>query len=128
MRKSQSISLTLMAGLVAACSEGRTSSAAAGEVASGGDFGGPADETRRCVDDQSRVVADSMCTRARPAGGGFYPFFFYYGGRALMGGGAAAVMTGGTRTAIGAPAPGRGTVSRGGIGARGAGRGGAVGG
>jgi hypothetical protein len=54
-----------------------------------------------------------------------YPFFFYYGGRALMGGGGA-YMAGGQRTAIGAPAP-RSAVSRGGFGARAAGRG-AIGG
>jgi hypothetical protein len=112
-----------MAGLVAACSDGRSSQ----EVASGGDFGGASDEPRRCVDDQSRVVNDSLCTRPRPAGGGFYPYFFYFGGRSILSGGTA-VMTGGTRTAVGAARSGRGAVSRGGIGARGAGRGGSIGG
>jgi hypothetical protein len=121
LRKSQSITLTLMAGLAAACSDGRPE-----QVASGGDFGGPAEAERRCVDGENRVVADSLCTSERRAsGGGMYPFFFYYGGRALMGGGGA-YMAGGQRTAIGAPAP-RSAVSRGGFGARAAGRG-AIGG
>jgi hypothetical protein len=124
LRKTQSITLTLMAGLAAACSDGR----AREEVGSSGDFGA-AGEPRSCVDDQNRVVADSLCTRPRAAGGGFYPFFFYYGGRALMSGGGQAVMAGGTRTTLDAPAPRAGrSVSRGGIGARAAGRGGSFGG
>lgn len=122
MRKSHSITLTLMAGLAAACSDGRSNQ----ELSASGDFGGPPDETRRCVDQQNRVVSDDECTRPH-TGGGVYPFFFYYGGRAFTSGGRAYV-SGGTRTAIGAAAPGRGPVSRGGFGARAAGRGGSFGG
>jgi hypothetical protein len=110
-----------MAGLAAACSDGR----ARQEVGSSGEFGGPADESRRCVDEQNQVVSDDFCTRSHAAGG-YYPYFFYYGGRTIMSGGTA-YMSGGTRGAVGAPAPGRGTVSRGGFGARGAARGGSPG-
>jgi hypothetical protein len=111
-----------MAGLAAACSDGRDRQ----QAGASGDFGGPADESRRCVDEQNRVVSDDHCTRPRTAGV-YYPYFFYYGGRALTSGGTA-YMSGGTRGAVGAVAPSRGTVSRGGFGATGAARGGSPGG
>jgi hypothetical protein len=119
MRKSRSITLTLMAGLAAACSDGRSSADASIATAS-------VDDTRRCVDEQNRVVADSTCARA-DRGGGFYPFF-YYGGRTYTRAGATYV-TGGRRVAVGggagvyAPSR-RGPVSRGGLGATAARRGG----
>jgi len=125
MKKSVCITLTLMTGLAAACADDRPDEAS-------GDFGGDV-ATRQCVDRENRVVPDEECTR--PRSGGMYPFFFYYGGRALAAGGAT-YMTGGTRTDVGAPPPraagaasgarsaaGRGAVSRGGLGARGMGRG-----
>jgi hypothetical protein len=123
MRKSRSITLTLMAGLAAACSDGRGSADTTLSAAS-------VDETRRCVDEQNRVVGDSLCARPGHAGG-FYPFF-YYGGRTYTQGGATYV-TGGRRISVGGGAPvyapsQRGPVSRGGLGATAARRGGSFGG
>jgi hypothetical protein len=120
LRKSRSITLTLMTGFAAACSDGRGGADRAFDAAS-------VDETPRCVDEQNRVVGDSLCTRPRH-GGGFYPFLFYYGGRTFTQGGATYV-TGGRRVSVGGGAPvyapsQRGPVSRGGLGATAARRGG----
>ena len=130
MKKSQSITLTLMASLAAACADGR-SGAERTEVVSSGEFGGPADSTRRCVDQENRVVSDDNCTRPHTGGAGFYPYFFYFGGRTLLAGNGGAYVAGGQRATVPGPAglrqAPRGPVSRGGIGARAAGRGGSIG-
>jgi hypothetical protein len=111
LKKSRSITLTLMATLAAACSNGASSE-------SGGDASfTAADTVRRCVDSTTyQVVGDEQCTGPR-TGGGFYPYFFYFGGRTMLQGGQTYV-SGGSRTMPSI----RGPVSRGGIGARAAGR------
>ena len=116
MKKSRGITLTIMTTLAAACSDGRTS-----QSADGGASFTAADTVRRCVDAEQRVVSDSLCTRPR-TGTGFYPYFFYFGGRTFMQGGSAYVA-GGSRTM---PAI-RGPVTRGGFGATGRARAGAIG-
>jgi len=127
LKKSRNITLTLMAGLAAACSDAGPREASPGDLSL-------ADSVRHCVDGEYRVVADSLCTNAnatttdapRTAGGGMlYPYFFYFGGRTmLMNGGT--YVSGGTRGTVGAPV--RGPVTRGGIGATGASRARAAGG
>ena len=104
LKKSRSITLTLMAKLAAACSDGRSQ-------ASDGSSFTAADTVRRCVDAEQRVVAEENCTRPR-TGGGYYPYFFFFGGRTFTQGGGTYVA-GGSRTM---PAI-RGPVTRGGIGA-----------
>ena len=106
MKKSRTITLTLMASLAAACSDGRSRS----ENSSHGTSFTAADTVRRCVDAEQRVVSDEECTRPRT--GGYYPYFFFFGGRTFSQGGQTYVA-GGSRTM---PAI-RGPVSRGGIGA-----------
>ncbi len=117
MKKSRSISLTLMASLAAACSDGGSRT----ELEGGGSSFTAADTVRRCVDSTYQVVSDAQCAGQR-TGGGFYPYFFYFGGRTLSQGGATYVA-GGSRTMPSI----RGPVSRGGIGARSAGRTGSIG-
>lgn len=126
MRKSRSISLTLMAGLAAACSGDQ-----AAPPSASGEWGDPV-ETRVCADSTGRVVPDEEC--ARPRTGGFYPFLYYYGGSRLIGANGAAYVRGGTPSTTGVgsgrvlPMP-RGAVSRGGFGSTSRGRvGAAVGG
>ncbi len=106
MKKSRTITLTLMASLAAACSDGRRTETSDGTVAFTA-----ADTMRRCVDAEQRVVSDEECTRPRTHGG-FYPYFFFFGGRTFAQGGNTYVA-GGSRTM---PAI-RGPVTRGGIGA-----------
>ena len=105
LKKSRSITLTLMASFAAACSDGsaRTDDGSASFTA--------ADTVRRCVDAEQRVVADSLCTQPR-TGGGYFPYFFFFGGRTFTQGGGTYVA-GGSRVM---PAI-RGPVTRGGIGA-----------
>lgn len=68
MRKSSTVALTLMTGLVgAACAREPEYRMA----------------ERRCVDADRRVVSDSLC--ARRAGGVAYPYHYYYGGMLLAG-------------------------------------------
>ena len=108
VKKSRSITLTLMASLAAACSDGRSRS----EQSSDGTVAfTAADTVRRCVDAEQRVVSDEECTRPRSSGG-YYPYFFFFGGRTFTQGGQTYVA-GGSRTM---PAI-RGPVTRGGIGA-----------
>lgn len=125
MKKSRSISLTLMAGLAAACSGDQSAQQSASAE------WGDAAETRACADSTGRVVSDEEC--ARPRTGGFYPFLYYYGGTRLMGANGAAYVRGGTPSRVGVgsgrvlPMP-RGPVSRGGFGSTARGRTGAIGG
>ena len=107
MKKSRTITLTLMASLAAACSDGRR----AQETSDGSVAFTAADTVRRCVDAEQRVVSEEECTRPR-TGGGFYPYFFMFGGRTITQGGNTYVA-GGSRTM---PAI-RGPITRGGIGA-----------
>ena len=116
MKKSRTITLTLMASLAAACSDGRSRAGTAGD----GSFTA-ADTVRRCVDAEQRVVSDEECTRPR-TGGGFYPYFFMFGGRTITQGGRTYV-SGGSRTM---PMI-RGPVTRGGFGSSSRARAGAVG-
>ena len=113
------ISLTLMAGLAAACSAAACSSGDdAGQRTASGEWGeGEPAETRYCADSATgRVVSNDECARPR-TGGGFYPFLWYYGGRTMMGANGATYVTGASRTPT-VRAPGsRGTISRGGFGA-----------
>lgn len=104
MKKSRTITLTLMASLAAACSDGRSSAANAD-----GSFTA-ADTVRRCVNAEQQVVSEENCTRPR-TGGGFYPYFFMFGGRTISQGGGTYVA-GGSRTMPSI----RGPVSRGGFG------------
>ncbi|MBV9880415.1 MAG: hypothetical protein JO180_07960 [Gemmatirosa sp.] len=64
---------------------------------------------RHCVDDQTRVVPDSLCaTRPRSGGGavvGWYPYRYYYGGAGYRGLGS--VLRGGSYSA---PRSGGGAV------------------
>jgi hypothetical protein len=125
LKKSRSITLTLMAGLAAACSDGRPREEFTGDLSL-------ADSVRHCVDSEHRVVADSLCTNAprsgangTTSGGMMYPYFFYFGGRTmLMNGGT--YVSGGTRGTVGSPV--RGPVTRGGLGATAATRSRAAGG
>ena len=118
LKKSRGITLTIMASLAAACADGRNGQASDGTVTFTA-----ADTVRRCVDAEQRVVSDSLCTAPQQrTGTGFYPYFFYFGGRTFTQGGSPYV-TGGSRTM---PAP-RGPVVRGGFGATGRARAGAVG-
>ena len=104
LKKSRSITLTLMASLAAACSDGRSRADADGTSFTA------ADTVRRCVDADQRVVAEEYCTQPRTTGG-YYPYFFFFGGRTFAQGGGTYVA-GGSRTM---PAI-RGPVTRGGIG------------
>ena len=108
LKKSRTITLTLMAGLAAACSDGRSRAV---DSADGSVSFTAADTVRRCVDADQRVVPDEECTRPRTAGG-YYPYFFFFGGRTFTQGGATYV-SGGSRVM---PTI-RGPVTRGGIGA-----------
>ncbi len=116
MKKSRAITLTIMTTLAAACADGR------GGQSDGTVSFTAADTVRRCVDAEQRIVSDSLCTQPRSSGGGFYPYFFYFGGRTIMQGGSPYVV-GGSRTMPSI----RGPVTRGGIGATGWARTGAVG-
>jgi hypothetical protein len=135
LKKSRSITLTLMAGLAAACSDARPREEFPSDLSL-------ADSVRHCVDQEYRVVADSLCTRASStnalaanptdtnasttrSGGMLYPYFFYFGGRTMLMNGSTYV-SGGTRGTVGAPV--RGPVNRGGLGATSASRARAVGG
>lgn len=121
MRKSRGITLTIMTTLAAACADGRSTQTADGTVTFTA-----ADTARRCVDAEQRVVSDSLCLvpqdQQQRSGGGFYPYFFYFGGRTITQGGSAYVV-GGSRTMPSI----RGPVTRGGIGATGRARTGAIG-
>lgn len=125
MRRSRSISLTLMAGLAAACAGDQP-----GPQSASADWGDPA-ESRVCADTTGRVVPDEEC--ARPRSGGFYPFLYYYGGSRLVGANGAAYVRGATPSRVGVgsgrvlPMP-RGPVSRGGFGSTVRGRAGSLGG
>ena len=115
MKKSRSISLTLMASLAAACSDGA-------RTEQGGTSFTAADTVRRCVDSTYQVVAEAQCAGPRVSGG-YYPYFFYFGGRTMTSQGGATYVSGGSRTMPSI----RGPVSRGGFGATGAGRTGRIG-
>ena len=117
LKKSRGITLTIMATLAAACADGRSGQSSDGTVTFTA-----ADTVRRCVDGEQRVVSDSLCTQRRTGTAGFYPYFFYFGGRTFSQGGNAYV-TGGSRTMPSI----RGPVTRGGIGATGRARAGAIG-
>ena len=129
MRKSRTISLTLMAGLAAACSGGNARDTASAEWGSG-----DAAQSRFCADSTGRVVPDEECARPRTvSGGGIYPFMYYYGATRLMRPNGQAYIQGGRASTVGVGsgrvlAPARGPVSRGGFGARSAGRSGSFGG
>ena len=117
LRKSRGITLTMMTGLAAACSQ----QADVDQLALNMDQAQP----RRCVDGQNQLVSDSLCTNSlassdsaapsgstsRSGGGIIYPYFWYYGGYVSQGSGSG-IMAGGTRTALNAPAP----ITRGGLG------------
>ena len=117
MKKSRSISLTLMATLAAACSDGASRS----ELDNGTSFTA-ADTVRHCVDSTYQVVADEQCAGPRTSGG-YYPYFFYFGGRTMLSPGGGTYVSGGSRTMPSI----RGPVSRGGFGATGSGRTGRIG-
>jgi hypothetical protein len=106
MRKSQTVALTLMSGLVSACASEPDYKLA----------------ERRCVDADNRVVADTLCRQVRHASGVgivpfIYPYHFYYGGNfsggRVMGGSVAPHYYTPTRTGAYSS---RNTVSRGGFG------------
>lgn len=126
MKKSRSISVTLMAGLAAACGgEDPAQQSASAE------WGGQPAETRFCADSTGLVVPDAEC--ARPRTGGYYPFLYYYGASRMLGPGGATYIRGGRASAVGVgsgrllPAT-RGPVSRGGFGSTARGRSGSFGG
>ena len=75
MRKSSTVALTLMSGLVGAACSSREPDYRLAE--------------RRCVDADQRVVGDSLCARRPAHAGGVgiipYPYHYYYGGMLLAG-------------------------------------------
>lgn len=124
MRRSRSIPLTLMATLAAACSGGEQP-----QQTASAEWGEGLTEARYCADSTGRVVPDEEC--ARPRSGGVYPFLWYYGATRMLGANGAYYVRGGHATTEGVGTgrlpPARGPVSRGGLGATGGGRSGAIG-
>lgn len=99
MKKSSSVTLTLLAAVAALATTGCTKK-----------------ETRNCIDQNNRIIEDRYCEQQPVTGyyGGSYPYYWRYGGSS--GGHIGDLVFGGSST----PTPGRtavsGSVSRGGFG------------